>query len=250
MMVEGLGDEVVTFFSCLVLIFIGAVSWWSSNVRDNHHPHPPVHRTAPTPSNAAEPPPAPTAPDETAPVDETGPEPADPPADEPNLDQDGVNIKLKFLNDSHKEVRACLAEKLGRFKSRHFAPDLAANKRVRFIFNGHVLGGDDRTLSEHGLFHNCVVHCLVSQNASPPPTHSAEGASSGHSEGGTEGVSGETDPEDLDLSHLCYPLLGSVLVMIWWCQMVYPHYFSYASTLSLVSLTVIFLASILNTYLY
>ncbi len=60
---------------------------------------------------------------------------------------------------------------------------------------------------------------------------------------------GEHD-DGLDLSHICYPLLGSLLLMLWWCQIVYSHYFSVASTMSLVSLTVLFLASITNTYLY
>ena len=32
--------------------------------------------------------------------------------------------------------------------------------------------------------------------------------------------------------------------------MVYPHYFSFMSTGSLVSLTVLFLASVVNTYMY
>ena len=38
--------------------------------------------------------------------------------------------------------------------------------------------------------------------------------------------------------------------MLWWCQVVYSHYFSVASSMSLVSLTVLFLASVTNTYLY
>ena len=58
------------------------------------------------------------------------------------------------------------------------------------------------------------------------------------------------EDDDLDLSHICYPLLGCVLGLIWWCQLAYPHYFSVMSTGSLVSLTVLFLASVVNTYMY
>ncbi|TRY66294.1 hypothetical protein TCAL_14174, partial [Tigriopus californicus] len=137
MMVEGLGDEVVTFFSCMVLILIGALSWWSSNVRDSHpQPTPPVAPATPAHPATDSPAPHTESSDALPPVNAADSDPlasADPPSSDEAQDQDRVSIKLKFLNDSHKEVRACLAEKLGRFKLRHFAPDLAANKRVRFI---------------------------------------------------------------------------------------------------------------------
>ena len=51
-------------------------------------------------------------------------------------------------------------------------------------------------------------------------------------------------------SHICYPLLGCILAVVWWLQVAHPHYFSIMSTTSLVSLTVLFLASVVNTYLY
>lgn len=73
-----------------------------------------------------------------------------------------ITIKLKFLNDSQREVRAVPSESLGGFKRRHFADDLASNKVVRLIFNGQMLRGDRESLSHYGLFDNCVVHCLVS----------------------------------------------------------------------------------------
>ncbi len=72
-----------------------------------------------------------------------------------------ITIKLKFLNDSQREVRARPSESLGRFKRRHFAEALADNKVVRLIFNGQMLSGDRESLGHYGLFDNCVVHCLV-----------------------------------------------------------------------------------------
>ena len=69
-------------------------------------------------------------------------------------------------------------------------------------------------------------------------------------QGSSGGVDADPADDGLDLSHLCYPLLGSLLLIMWWCQVVYSHYFSMASSMSLLSLTVLFVASIANTYLY
>lgn len=160
----------------------------------------------------------------------------------------GITIKLKFLNDSQREVRAAPTESLGRFKRRNFAEDLADNKTVRLIFNGQMLSGDGQSLSHYGLFDNCVVHCLVSRGEQAP-SGSQAGGSSGASSGDARATFVDAD-DNLDLSHICYPLLGSVLVMLWWCQVVYSHYFSLASSMSLVTLTVLFAGSIANTYLY
>ena len=68
--------------------------------------------------------------------------------------------------------------------------------------------------------------------------------------GGVPDLVGGEDDGDLDLSHICYPLIGCVLVLVWWLQVVYPHFFSVASTGSLVSLTILYLASVVNTYVY
>lgn len=150
-----------------------------------------------------------------------------------------VRIKLKFLNDSHREVEAALSERLGRFKRRNFAEDLADNKTIRLIFNGNVLNGDQQPLSHYGLFDNCVVHCLVSRQSEEQRQQQQQHQGPGL-----------TEPEDnLDLSHMCYPLLGACLVCLWWCQIVFTNYFSMASTISLVFLTVLFGASVYNTYI-
>lgn len=44
---------------------------------------------------------------------------------------------------------------------RNFSVELAAQKLVRLVFNGHVLQPDTKTLTACGLFDNCVVHCLI-----------------------------------------------------------------------------------------
>ena len=81
--------------------------------------------------------------------------------DEAGDSSSSITIRLKFLNESQREVRARPSDSLGRFKRRHFADALNDNKVVRLIFNGQMLRGDRESLHHYGLFDNCVVHCLV-----------------------------------------------------------------------------------------
>ena len=54
-------------------------------------------------------------------------------------EEDRVIIRLKFLNETQKEVEASLVENLGQFKRRNFTEEIGNNKNVRLIFNGQVL---------------------------------------------------------------------------------------------------------------
>ena len=265
-MVEGLGDEVLLFLFTIVVGLVVILAWWSTHVRET----PRVEAVLVQPlrsgvvvAEGIEPSEAFRRrnegeivfanPDMEEDEPEMETETEDVSGDDPvSLAEDGedcatteesVRIKLKFLNDSQREVTAPLNEKLGRFKRRHFADDLAENKTIRLIFNGHVLNGDREPLSSYGLFDNCVVHCVISRNRQEDPSSQHQAPA------GSRETRRDDEFDGLDLSHLCYPLLGSVLVIIWWCQLMYSHYFSIASSLSLVSLTVLFLASVTNTYI-
>ena len=67
-------------------------------------------------------------------------------------EEERVTIRLKFLNETQKEVEASLVENLGQFKRRNFTEEIGNNKNVRLIFNGQVL---ERRLSV--LFRNIFV---------------------------------------------------------------------------------------------
>ena len=54
-------------------------------------------------------------------------------------EEERVTIRLKFLNETQKEVEASLVENLGQFKRRNFTEEIGNNKNVRLIFNGQVL---------------------------------------------------------------------------------------------------------------
>lgn len=189
----------------------------------------------------------------TATVSDSG-ETAATPGPEPSAsaesDERAVKIRIKYLDDSQREVQARLTDKLGGFKRVHFAGDMSDDRTVRLIFNGHVLNADSQTLEQCGLYDNCVVHCLVSAPRQREAPRANGGNAANVGGGDLGGHDGLVEDDDLDLSHICYPLLGCVLVVIWWLQVVYPHYFSFMSTGSLVSLTVLFLASVVNTYMY
>jgi len=286
-LVTGLGDEVLAVLTALFLGGLLVLVWWSTHVRERPRVRAvllqPLRPGVVLAEQITEPERAERAREEgrqvvfaegspTPPIiqgeTEEGPSQAeedqvaaegaasaqvedkDLPEEQEEVDDDGqaITIRLKFLNDSQREVRAAPTESLGRFRRRHFASDLADNKTVKLIFNGHLLSGDQRSLDSVGLKDNCVVHCLVSQ-----PERASEGQ--GQSQAGASqpggGQNWTHDHEDnLDLSHICYPMLGAVLLSLWWCQVVYAHYFSLMSSVSLITLTVVYMASIVNTYIY
>ena len=116
-----------------------------------------------------------------------------------------MKIKIKYLDDSQREVQARLTDKLGGFKRVHFAGDMSDDRTVRLIFNGHVLNADSQTLEQCGLYDNCVVHCLVSaprrQREGEPHNRgnrTNQAAAGGGGAGQAEFVGG-VDDDDLDL---------------------------------------------------
>lgn len=120
---------------------------------------------------------------------------------------------------------------------RHFSIELSADKLVRLIFNGQVLGSDQQTLQACGLYDNCVVHCLVhSQRA---PTRSTP----------TTQQAPVTTPPDWNLSTLLYTCISLVLFLIWYCRYHYAQLFTLTTTAALFGLTGIFTVSIFSLYL-
>ena len=132
---------------------------------------------------------------------------------------------------------------VSKFFFRHL--NLTNEDRVRLIYNGRVLGRD-QTLAELGLTDNCVVHCLVQRSVGT----SENSGSNNQNDNQTNNQNRLADDTmDLDLSSFCLPLLGALLMGIWWCQVVYSQYFNLTTTISLVSLTILFLATAVNSYL-
>jgi len=157
-----------------------------------------------------------------------------------------ATIKIRFINEDSLEIKERLTEKLGQFISKHLDRhlNLTNDDRVRLIYNGRVLGRD-QTLAEHGLTDNSVVHCLVQRSVGT----NESGTNNNGTNTGNQNRLGPDDTMDLDLSSFCLPLLGALLMGIWWCQVVYSQYFNLTTTISLVSLTILFFATAVNSYL-
>ena len=254
--VEGIGDEVVGMVVVILIIAITSILWSSTHVQERVPIVVQVLPTSPSPNvsasveqtsnsspevlndNAADPPDI--LPEEASNSQENET------IDETTRQHEAIKIRCRFLDETSLQVNTYLSESISGLKVRHLVPHLGINPSngdtVRLIFNGRVLQADSQTLQEAGITNNCVVHCLVQRNLANNEPEEVPRRNSRNDNG--------IEITDLDLSNVCYPLLGSVLMAIWWCQVVYAHYFTLTSTLSLVSLTVLYLASAANAYLH
>ena len=159
--------------------------------------------------------------------------------------EERVTVRLKFLNETQRDVEASLLENIGTFKRRNFTVELSENKNVRLIFNGQVLREEANTLRSYGIFDKCVVHCLIHQQASPPPAqHSAQAQPQQQQQPRVEAIDGE---EDFDVSELFIPVLGVGLIFLWYFAFTYSAYFNMMSSTALLGLTSLFLLSVYGT---
>lgn len=149
--------------------------------------------------------------------------------------EDRVIVRLKFLNETQRDVEASLLENIGNFKRRNFTMEMSQNKNVRLIFNGQLLRDEATTLQGYGIFDKCVVHCLIQQQSGPavPPVAARPEA--------TE------NGEDLDVSELFIPVLGVGLIILWYFAFTYSPYFNTMSSTALLGLTLLFLISVYGT---
>lgn len=159
---------------------------------------------------------------------------------------------------------------------RNFSIELAAQKLVRLVFNGHVLQPDKKTLSECGLFDQCVVHCLI-HNQKPNSSSTGGATSTGYSglsssSGGSSssssntadgtsrpGAGGNAAGLDASLSsesflnrpehgrwylYISLVFISLTLLFCWFCRLQYAYLFSFYSTVGLVLMSILFAAMI------
>lgn len=153
-----------------------------------------------------------------------------------------IRIRLKYLNDDQKLVEGRLQEQLGDFKKRHFSLELAGRKLVRLIFNGQVLQQDTRTLQNYGLFDNCVVHCLVHQPRTPPPSPNLNRPRN-------ERQNQSESAQNWDLGNILFASLSLLLGLAWYGRYQYAQLYTATTTVALVGLTGIFTVSLIGMYM-
>ena len=112
----------------------------------------------------------------------------------------------------------------------HFSVELADNFSVRFIFRGQELREECSTLGAYHVEDNSVIHCLLSRISQ------------------SEQATTHTQPFNIDLGFLMFPLFGLILGLLWYWRIMYRSYFSAVSTLSLVGITFLFLAVLLASW--
>ncbi|CAG4945741.1 unnamed protein product [Colias eurytheme] len=155
-----------------------------------------------------------------------------------------ILIKLKYLNDTLKEVEGSLDELLKDFKWRHFAAELSSESRVRLIFNGRVLVDEAATLRACGLHHRAVVHCLVHPKRAQQQRQ-AEPAAATH-ELITEAPAAE---RTWDLENILMTLVSVALTVVWFFRCEYSNMFTASASVALFGLTVFYSVAIFGLYL-
>ncbi|KAL0831953.1 hypothetical protein ABMA28_001457 [Loxostege sticticalis] len=164
------------------------------------------------------------------------------------IDTKKILIKLKYLNDTLKEVEGSLDEMLKDFKWRHFSSELTSECRVRLIFNGRVLIDDSATLRACGLHDRAVVHCLVHPKRNTNQRPEEESGSVGT--GGAAVGGGEAAPERAwDLENILMTLVSVALTVVWFFRCEYSNMFTASASVALFGLTVFYSVAIFGLYL-
>ena len=161
-------------------------------------------------------------------------------------EEERVTVRLKFLNDTLKDVEASLVENVGQFKRRNFSQEISSNKNVRLIFNGQVLRDEASSLRQCGIFDKCVVHCLIHNG--PVQANSNSNNTGGLAAGLNN--NNNTQQRDLDLSVYFIPILGLALALLWYFALVYNAYFNFLSTSALIGLTSLYFLSVYGTHFH
>ncbi|XP_078397328.1 transmembrane and ubiquitin-like domain-containing protein 1 isoform X2 [Cetorhinus maximus] len=132
-------------------------------------------------------------------------------------------LRLKFLNDTERIARVRPEDTIGHIKRTHFPHQ---EHQIRLIYQGQLLGDDTRTLSSLHIVNNCVVHCHISQNATPQSPAGSHAA--------------ENTETTLNIGSLMLPIFFLMLSVLWYYQLNYRQFFTTPATVSLVGITILF----------
>lgn len=141
---------------------------------------------------------------------------------------DEIRVRLKYLNDTQRLVKASPLETIGNFRRKHFTAELSQSKLVRFIFNGQDLRNDNSTLQACNIIDNSVVHCLITQPQEQP------------------GQTGNQHDDGFDIGVLMFPLFGFLLGIVWYMRFKYRQFFNVTSTLTLGGITFLYIAALMS----
>ncbi|XP_045485215.1 transmembrane and ubiquitin-like domain-containing protein 1 isoform X2 [Pieris rapae] len=157
-----------------------------------------------------------------------------------------ILIKLKYLNETLKEVEGSLDELLKDFKGRHFAAELSSESRVRLIFNGRVLVDEAATLRACGLHHQAVVHALIHPKRNAP---SQPNPTEPTTPGQTVVTEAPAAERSWDLENILMTLVSVAVTVVWFFRCEYSNMFTVSASVALFGLTVFYSIAIFGLYL-
>ncbi|XP_069502105.1 transmembrane and ubiquitin-like domain-containing protein 1 [Ambystoma mexicanum] len=149
---------------------------------------------------------------------------ADPVEDTNNSTEDQTMVlRLKFLNDTELLARVRPDNTVSFLKRTYFP---GQEHQVRLIYQGQLLRDDAQTMSSLHLTDNCVLHCHISQHATPQMPAGARVA--------------EQVNAALNIGSLMVPLFVLMLALLWYFQIQYRQFFTVTATVCLAGVTILF----------
>uniref|UniRef100_W5MSU4 Transmembrane and ubiquitin-like domain-containing protein 1 n=1 Tax=Lepisosteus oculatus TaxID=7918 RepID=W5MSU4_LEPOC len=267
-LIEGVGDEVTLLFGVVFLVLVLVLAWASTHTADRSEQlftsdpttsTVPQHRTgtqstlgatAPSSTDHQETTPAPDSQEDEGKMPpseaggEEGPERAShdggvfreglrhrETAGSDSSDQRNMVLRLKFLNDTERVAQVKPEDTIGYIKRTYFA---GQEHQVRLIYQGQLLRDDAQTLASLNLPDNCVLHCHISQHATPQVPAGARAADQVH--------------VALNMGSLMVPLFVLMLSVLWYFQIQYRQFFTAPATASLVGITIFFSFAAFGVY--
>ncbi|CAF0774741.1 unnamed protein product [Adineta ricciae] len=151
-----------------------------------------------------------------------------------------LNIVIKFLDDTRKEITANPNDTISKIKQLHFADELANNKMIRFIYQGRELQ-DREMLRTYNIRDQTIIHCQINNRRPDSSNQRSNGSSSGsHMNANRFDTSAFIDSPPVNISSYFVLIMSLILGFIWFLRIKYRMLFSPISTLVLILLTILF----------
>lgn len=152
-----------------------------------------------------------------------------------------VNIKLIYMNNTHRIVQARLSDTIGDFRRLHFEKELSENKSVRFIFHGKSLSNDRCTLESCNVKRNSVIHCLVTPSLAARRTEEMVSNATVRSADARNRL-------DISFELILYPSIIIIFAVLWYLQVAFEQTFLYPCIMSILGVSFFLFATCLPIY--
>lgn len=146
------------------------------------------------------------------------------------LQEENVTVRLVTLQSS-QTLTISSNTSLDEIQRVYFATEYDERRRIRFIYQGHVISDMNTTLSENNIRDNSSIHVHIGQHSQTTQDRNPDQIEN-------EGL--------LDLSFLFVPLFGLMLGIIWISFMIWPSVFSLLTKVMLFMLSLGYVYLVFN----